>query len=231
MIGKFNAYDFIAVVIPGVFFIWALGTFSKVLSLEDLLPKSGDLAGTSILIVQGYVIGLLLQGVSQHLLEYVVTWFWGGFPSDRMLLPQDRTFTTEYKQNLSGLIQKQFGISIRADEITAQDRDAVLRENHIAFRLCYRSIDKLTDTPGIFNAQYGLFRCLLAMFALLSLVEILVMVRSYEAGLRDVSTHGVNLVIFIVGGYISYLRMEKRAHDFSRSVYDYFYSYFSQKPT
>lgn len=229
MVGKFNAYDFIAVVIPGMFFIWALGTFSKVLSLDDLMLKSGDLAETSILIVQGYILGLLLQGISQHLLEHIVTWFWGGLPSDRMLLPQDSTFPNEYKQNLRNLIRDKFHLSIRTDEVPQQDLDAVLRDNHAAFRLCYRSVEKLAETPAVFNAQYGLFRCLLTMFGLLSLIELIMLGRSYMSVPGDIATHIMNLVIFAVGGFISYLRMEKRAQDFSRSVYDLFYSHFSGK--
>lgn len=229
MMGKFNAYDFIAVVIPGMFFIWALGAFSKVLNLEDILPKNGDLAETSILIVQGYILGLLLQGISQHLLEHVVTWFWGGLPSDRMLLPQDSTFPNDYKQNLRNLIRNKFNLSVRTDEVSQQELDTVLRDNHAAFRLCYRSIEKLAEAPAVFNAQYGLFRCLLAMFGLLSLIELVMLGRSYMSGLSDISPHIVNIVIFAIGGFISYLRMEKRAQDFSRSVYDLFYSHFSEK--
>lgn len=231
MIGRFNAYDFIAVVIPGIFFIWVLGAISEVLELENLMPSIGDIAQTSILIVQGYIVGLLLQGVSQHVVEHVLRWAWGGLPSDRMLLPQDRTFPEEYKRNLIGLIKRKFNITVNTENPSKKERAVRLKENHAAFRLCYRSIDKLTETPSIFNAQYGLFRCLLTMFVLLALIEVVQQVTSYFSALGAGKNHILNCLLFVVGGYICYLRMEKRAEDFSRSVYDSFYSHFSSEIT
>jgi hypothetical protein len=227
MIGKFDAYDFIAVVIPGIFFIWVLGVVLEVLALGNLMPRGGDLAQTSMLVVQGYIIGLLLQGISQHLLEHVLRWAWGGLPSERMLLPQDKILPDEYKRNLVSLIKKKFNITISSDKPSKIEIASRLKENHSAFRLCYRSIDKLTETPSVFNAQYGLFRCLLAMFLLFVLIDATFLISLYVSG-SGVSKKSVIIGIFLLlGAWISYLRTKKRAHDFSRSVYDYFCSHFS----
>ncbi len=95
MIARFSLYDFIAVVMPGIFFLWAISTFLGVHLPSSVGPAAGDLAETSVLIVVGYVVGLLLQGVSQKFTEGVLLKAWGGFPSARWLLAGDSKFTVK----------------------------------------------------------------------------------------------------------------------------------------
>src|SRR5207237_7437566 len=101
MVNRFSLYDFIAVVIPGIFFLWAVGTLADVFALSKVVPLSGGITETSVLVVVGYVTGLLLQGISQHVLERMLLWWWGGFPSARWLLPDDARFTAQYKQEVA----------------------------------------------------------------------------------------------------------------------------------
>ena len=88
MISKFSLYDFIAAVVPGIFFLWALGALVQIRALQLAVPLVGGIAETSVLIVVGYVVGLLLQGVSQYVTEHALLSWWGGFPSARWLLPR-----------------------------------------------------------------------------------------------------------------------------------------------
>jgi len=69
VLGRFGLYDFFANIIPGIFFLWALGTVLEIAKLQQALPLTGGLAETSVLIVVGYLTGLLLQGVSQLVTE------------------------------------------------------------------------------------------------------------------------------------------------------------------
>src|SRR5260370_749016 len=112
MLGKFSLYDFIAVVIPGIFFLWSLGTVLEVKVLREALPLTGGLAETSVLVVVGYITGLLLQGVSQLVTEGLLLKLWGGFPSDRWLLFEDPKLTAEYKSNLGQALQERFGVAL-----------------------------------------------------------------------------------------------------------------------
>src|SRR6266568_5935495 len=87
MIARFSLYDFIAVVMPGIFFLWAISTFLGEHLPSSVGPAAGDLAETSVIIVVGYVVGLLLQGLSHKFTEGALLRVWGGFPSARWLLP------------------------------------------------------------------------------------------------------------------------------------------------
>jgi len=93
MLSKFDLYDFIAGVIPGIFFLWSLGTVLEVDALRQALPLAGGSAETSVLIVVGYIIELLLQGVNQLITENLLLSIWGGFPSARYLLYENQRFT------------------------------------------------------------------------------------------------------------------------------------------
>jgi len=55
-------------------------------ALRQALPLAGGSAETSVLIVVGYIIELLLQGVNQLITENLLLSIWGGFPSARYLL-------------------------------------------------------------------------------------------------------------------------------------------------
>jgi len=68
-----------------------------------------------VLAVIGYVTGLLLQGISQHLFEGVLLWWWGGFPSARWLLPDDSRYTAKYKQEVAAAVRSKFGVILDAE--------------------------------------------------------------------------------------------------------------------
>jgi hypothetical protein len=222
MLSKFNLYDFIAVVVPGILFLWALGTFGDLGSLRAALPLSGGIAETSVLVAVGYVVGLLLQGVSQHVTERTLLWWWGGFPSARWLLPDDQRFTSEYRRELASALESKFGIQLEAAGGAPLPRERALKRNQEVFYRCYRFIEKLSDLPSTFNAQYGLFRALLTVFVILVLAIAARILVEYQAQhLFDWRT-GLFGLGCLVGAVISYLRVKKRADDFARSVFDVF---------
>ena len=223
MLNKFSLYDFIAVIIPGIFFLWAIKAFVNIPILQQHIPLSGGITDTSVLIVVGYVSGLLLQGVSQHITERILLWWWGGFPSARWLLPEDKRFTYKYKQELSAVLQNKFDIDLNLNTTEQESKNETLNRNQEIFYRCYRSIEKTSDLPQIFNAQYGLFRSLLTTFILLMLLSGWKMIDScfqIEAILL--------FILFFFGTVISYWRVVKRADDFAKSVYDVFISHFGK---
>src|SRR6266446_6043651 len=114
MLSRFSLYDFLAVVIPGLFFLWSLATILDLGIIKEVLPLTGGLPETSILVVVGYVTGLLLQGFSQLVPENLLLALWGGFPSARWLLPEDNRLTADYKKQLSAATEKAFGVALEA---------------------------------------------------------------------------------------------------------------------
>ncbi len=167
MIARFSLYDFIAVVMPGVFFLWAISTFLGVHLPSSVGPAAGDLTETSVLIVVGYVVGLLLQGVSHRFTEGALLKAWGGFPSARWLLAGDSRFTVTYRQELASALLKRFGITLPQGAVEPHNRSDVMKRNQEIFYRCYRSLEGTSTLPETFNAQYGLFRILLTTFILL----------------------------------------------------------------
>jgi hypothetical protein len=223
MTTRFSLYDFIAVLIPGFLFIWAVSSFSDLVGISINISLAGGLAETSVLIALAYVTGLLLQGISQGITEKILTRIWGGFPSARWLLQEDTTLSKSYKEKIFQLIQNKFNIAVES----AQSRDERMKKNQEIFYLCYNAVDKakMSERPQLFNAQYGLFRCLLTSFCLLLLLGILILIASKPGG----SGKALWLSSFsLVGTIISYFRAKKRGEDFAKSIYDLFIVGFSE---
>src|SRR6266849_4588218 len=221
MLSKFNLYDFIAGVIPGIFFLWSLGTVLEVDALRQALPLTGGLAETSVLIVVGYITGLLLQGVSQLITENLLFSIWGGFPSARYLLHENQRFTELYKTDLNRAVSERFGVSLETAPSTDPLATRLKRSQEIFYR-CYRAVDKLSDLPQTFNAQYGLFRALLTTFTLLGLIAwALVGVEWHALGTPD-RVRVIFALTITVAAVLSYFRMIKRADDFAKAVFDVF---------
>ena len=220
MISRFSLYDFIAAVIPGILFLWGISFISN----STKIPLTGGLAETSVLIALGYVTGLILQGISQGLTEKLLLKVWGGFPSARWLLPGDNKFSNEYKSKIKKIVRVKY--SVKADD--DQSKEKQLKKNQEIFYLCYNAVDKekLSDRPQIFNAHYGLFRCLLTTFTLLFLFGLGVLL--FAEPQRKSVICGV-LISTIIGVVVSYFRTKKRGEDFAKSIYDLFLVRFSEQ--
>ena len=222
MLARFGLYDFFANIIPGIFFLWALGTVLDVLNLKQALPLTGGLAETSVLMVVGYLTGLLLQGVSQLLTERVLIWWWNGFPSDRWLLPEDTRLSAEYKADLNAALSRRFNLTLeQAPSRDPQDRR--VKQAHEVFYRCYRSVEKASDLPQTFNAQYGLFRGLVTTFLLLALISVgFVVWQVYLTHALAPSPHLFFAIASFAGVGVCYYRTKKRAEDFAKAVLDVF---------
>jgi hypothetical protein len=222
MLGRFGIYDLIAVLIPGIFFLWAIGTLAEISAIQSAVPLSGGLAETSVLIVLGYVTGLLLQGISQQMTERALIWYWGGFPSARWLLPEDARFSRTYREELAAALLKKFGIVLELEPPAREPREVIFKRNQEIFYRCYRAVEKLSELPQVFNAQYGLFRSLLTTFVLLVVVSVCRTVWLYTSGRGLNAQVGLLGGLSIIGAIISYGRVTKRGEDFAKAVYDVF---------
>ena len=69
------------------------------------------------------------QGVSQAITENLLLKIWGGFPSDRWLLPEDSRLTNKYKDQLGEAISRRFGLALESSVATPrQERLNMLRD-------------------------------------------------------------------------------------------------------
>jgi hypothetical protein len=220
MISRFSLYDFIAALIPGILFLWAISIFVSPIEIHF----TGGLAETSVLLALGYVTGLILQGISQGLTEKILLKAWGGFPSARWLLPDDNKFSIEYKSKIKEIVRVKYSVKDDDD----QPKKEQLKKNQEIFYICYNAVDKeqLSERPQIFNAHYGLFRCLLTTFTLLFLFDLGVLL--FAKPQKKSAICGV-LVFTIVGAVVSYFRTKKRGEDFAKSIYDLFLVQYSEQ--
>lgn len=229
MIAKFNLYDFIANLVPGLTFLWALEHIGRLVSWSSPIPMSGQLAETSVLIVLSYVTGLMLQAVAERVTEkQVLLRLWGGFPSARWLLPDDTRFSPALKQRILELVAERFKIptitEVPPGTTPEEERAFRLQRNEELFHLCYNYVDNLSPRPQIFNAQYGLFRCLLTTFAILS--GLCIVLGFWNRYLHPTNTIRLGLLAGLFGSlaWLSYCRCQKRGEDFARAIYDLFSS-------
>jgi len=226
MIGKFDLYDFVANLIPGLTFLWCVQMLAGLLGWQLPLSLTGGLAETSVLIAIGYVSGLLLQGFSQNVVQRILLQMWGGFPSERWLLPDDTHFSTGYKHRLLELIKERFKIPTEPEIPQGCQENCELQlrlmKNRELFYLCYHYVSETSHRPMIFNAHYGLFRLLLGMFSLLSLASLSGLVWALVVQHSQVVSFSIWTLLFVIAAWIAYVRCKKRSEDFAQSVYDSF---------
>jgi len=237
MLQKFALYDFLANLIPGLAFLWALSWLAQFFGHTPIIPISGSIGDASVLIAWAYIVGLLIQGAAQGVVERIVLASTGGFPSARWLIDGGEGFTEEHRRQLKEAIHDYFAEPVEpknpkdADEKTIQNLR--LRRYQELFYLCYNLVDqkKLSDRPLAFNAHYGLFRALLTFSLTLLIVYGSALLwkwneiaQRYSLGLFECV-----LLFLVLASVISYFRMKKRGEDFAKSIYDLFYAFYRQE--
>jgi len=224
---RFDLYDFIANLIPGVVFLWCMQTMGSLIGWTLPLDFAGGLTETSVLVALSYVTGLLLQGVSQGVVErYILKPLWKGFPSERWLLHDDKHFSTDYKSRLFSLITKRFGVATKPELPSDSPSHCAYKlcpkKNRELFYLCYHEVSLTNPRPLVLNAHYGLFRGLLTMFGLLAVFSFTGLIWTLLTVQSQAAAFGVWTALFVAATLIAYIRCKKRSEDFAQSVFDLF---------
>nr|BAL57361.1 hypothetical protein HGMM_F50B12C08 [uncultured Acetothermia bacterium]BAL58877.1 hypothetical protein HGMM_OP3C032 [Candidatus Acetothermum autotrophicum] len=227
MIARFDLYDFIANLIPGLVFLWCVQMLAGLFGWTLPLDFTGGLAETSILIAIGYATGLLLQGLSQGLVERrILKPLWRGFPSERWLLPDDDHFSPDYKARLLKEIRERFKVATEPDLPPGcppeRERELRLKKNRELFYLVYHAIGETSPRPLTLNAHYGLFRVLLTMFGLLTVFSFAELGWAWCCRRAQWPPLALWTIVFVAAAWIAYCRCKKRGEDFAQSVYDLF---------
>jgi len=227
MVPRLDLYDVIANLIPGLVFLWCVQVLAGPVGWTLPLDFAGGLAETSTLAAVAYITGLLLQGISQGLVEKrILKPLWKGFPSEAWLLPDEEHFSADYKKRLLSLIADCFKVTTEPDIPpncpTDRARSLRLKKNRELFYLIYHAVGETSPRPLTFNAHYGLFRCLLTMFALLAVLSLAGLVWALVVRRHQAAAFGLWTSLFVLSAVIAYARCKKRGEDFAQSVFDLF---------
>ena len=145
----------------------------------------------------------------------------------------DEHFSAAYKKRLLLLIAKRFKVATEPDLPpdcpTDHARELHLKKNRELFYLCYQDVGDANPRPLTFNAHYGLFRCLLTMFALLAVLSLVGLIWALIVHSGQAVAFGGWILLFWVAGWIAYVRCKKRSEDFAQSVFDLFMAGAAQK--
>jgi hypothetical protein len=237
MLQKFGLYEFLANLIPGLAFISALSWLAEFFGHKAVLPLTGAVGEASVLIAWSYIVGLLLQGIAEGLVEKLVLLVTGGYPSWRWMIEGEKGFTPEHRTKLKDTIRDYFGEAVEptipSDATQRQVLDARRRKYQELFYLCLNLVEqkKLSDRPLSFNTHYSLFRALLTFTLMLLLVFGWALLFNWtEIGQRNaVGLFQLILLSLLVAAIVSYFRMIKRGEDFAKSIYDLFFSFCQQE--
>lgn len=224
MTSRFNVYDVIAVLVPGAVFLWGIQLPLRIQSGSDYVAMSGGVTEGGIFLLLAYAAGLLIQGLSYHLVEIPYYWLRKGAPSSGMLLRADNRFTEAVKKRIREVAVGVLGITTSELEYDSDVSESVRRNvTQQIFRAFNDALEakKLSDRTIRFNAQYGLFRAFVFIFLTFTL-QCLLWQQGIFGDIQDPGIRKISLLIalmWLVLFVISGLRMHKRAEDFARSVF------------
>ncbi|HMD83099.1 MAG TPA: hypothetical protein VKO18_00195 [Terriglobia bacterium] len=237
MLQKFGLYEFLANLIPGLALISALSWLAEFFGHKPVLPITGAVGEASALIAWSYIVGLLLQGIAEGIVEKILLAVTGGYPSWRWMIEGGKGFTPEHRAMLKDAIREYFGEpvepTIPLNAALQPVRDAKRRKYQELFYLCLNLVEqkKLSDRPLSFNTHYSLFRGLLTFTLLLLPVFGWALAFNWtEIAHRNAVGHfQLILSLLFVAAIVSYFRMIKRGEDFAKSIYDLFFSFYRQE--
>ena len=105
---KFNYYDFIANIIPGIIFFWLLS-----MAGVSFLQASNGFEETLIFIVLSYVTGLIIQFLAKNIIERIAKFlFWDNrFYSEICLLKGSGRIHEDIRNNVIQISENIFNFS------------------------------------------------------------------------------------------------------------------------
>lgn len=169
---KFDYYDLLGHVIPGLVLIGAIYLLFYWFGTEVKIPAFSGAVG--VLVVLGIAIfsGNLLQALSS-LLEPFYFWTWGGKPSDKLLAGKSPRLSEMYISLLKETIKDHLQLvkgEINQIDYELEDRDVFLH----CLTLCNQ---KSLGRVNRFNSLYAYHRALTTLSLLLLIVTIVALIK------------------------------------------------------
>ncbi len=164
---KFDFYEFVGVLLPGVVLLTVVGLVFPSLKADIVGTDMsvGDFGWRTML---AYVVGHLLQGIG-NLIERAYWWFWGGMPTDWIRSGKRPLIAGEQQRLLQHNVRKLLGNeAFELEKVNSHQWDSITRQVY-----AYVSDAGLSYRVDVFNGNYGLFRGV-ASALLVSLVLVLI---------------------------------------------------------
>jgi hypothetical protein len=244
MQNKFNFYDFIGYVIPGmlacIFLYWLLvGILS--LPIEVELKSLGE----SILFLGlAYFFGHLVQAYGNSI-ETEAVKKWGGWFSDQLMRDDNSYFTPSFKTDLRSAMKKVFG---DPTDVGGDDQNQKARRQEL-FNLCYSLIvqEGAALHTEIFNGVYSLYRGMLAATNIGIITSVIIIIKHLIILILNCFKISVPsspiwtfsgfhlgigigaLLLFLLIHHPLEARFERFAQHFANSVYRSFYVWSKRK--
>ncbi|AFH50824.1 Hypothetical protein IALB_3121 [Ignavibacterium album JCM 16511] len=212
---KLSIYDFIAVLIPGIFFLIITEMIFNLASSEFYIPEGGNFSLLLILTVLGYITGILLQGLSQSVTEKILRLIWRGQLSEKCLMDNDTFLTNDYKKILWEKVKQRLN-----REKPANGDSNIRKNNSEIFSIIVKLVERerTNEKNQIFMAQYSFYRSLITVFVIFIMFSLFNLLIT-----RDISRIEIIILIFsFIGLLISYSGVKRRNEDFVRATLDAF---------
>jgi len=214
-IDKLSLYDFIAVLIPGIFFLISTEMIFNFASSEFVIPEGNNFSLLLLLIVFGYITGILLQGLSQTITDRILKLFWKGQLSEKCLMDNSQFLSDDYKK----IFWEKVKLKLNRSKPTGNEH-GIRKNNREIFSLIVKLIEreKHSDKIQIFIAQFSFFRSLLTVFSIL----LSFLVFKYFSYGNFTRIEIMILIFSLIGLLISYSGAKRRNEDFVKATLDAF---------
>lgn len=152
ILNKLGIYDLLGYLIPGFIGIYSLKIiYVDIFNLANPIKLSDGFLGAVILLVLGYYIGTLMHELSQVVQECVMKKLWGGLPSEKYLLKEDKQCSEEEKSSYYKLASELY--QIEEDNYTKKKSQLVFDRFRTALQISGKD-----EKSQLFNAYYGMYR-------------------------------------------------------------------------
>jgi hypothetical protein len=155
---KFNFYDFVGYVIPGIITLlliyWLLHSF---FSFTILIPE--NLGSSIILLALSYFVGNLVQMIGSIYSKWLFN-KWGGYFHDIYLDDADDYYSSSFKNEIKTYATSLFCLT---PECKIEDKKNITKWRKELFNLCYSLVIQkgIGINTEVFNGFAGLFRGLI----------------------------------------------------------------------
>ena len=149
---KLGIYDFLGFIIPGLLGILsAQVVYKDIFHLPFPLKLDDGFINSFIFIAISYFIGIIMHEISEFVQEKLLKRIWGGFPSERFLLEDDKTCPEIEKESYYALAKEAF--QIEEGKYDKEKSQLVFDRFRTALQLAGKD-----ERSQLFNTYYGMYR-------------------------------------------------------------------------
>ncbi len=216
---KLGIYDFLGFIIPGLLGILAAQVLYKdIFHTPFPLQLDDGFINSVIFIAISYFVGIIMHEISQFVQEKLLKRLWGGFPSERFLLEDDKTCSKIEKQSYHALAKE--ALQIEEGKYDREKSQLVFDRFRTALQLAGKD-----EMPQLFNTYYGMYRnfstgslvCFLTylIYTIVYLFNLIV----YKVRIADDYSFIVTGIVFLIFTLILFRRTRRFGETYVKYVF------------